>query len=207
MTTPTHGFAQQLQDTASALFQHHLATYRPAEPPPGPDEPCYCLELPPQTIFQGFRDAFAAATDNHHPDQQRCEHPFGQAIEYLAEPILSAVAELDFQQDYAPQHPDPEAGVREFARLAFQDAIRKARAATSDRPPCAQCAALTTEQLLGQVYHGFGKSVDYPHGDDTVCDHPTHLMLRQFVHSIYLGINAARMNDPATDETAANPQL
>ena len=186
-----HDLASASQ-TVSDFYKAHFDAYQAATPDVEDDALCECVSMDPKAVVLRFLAALRTTTDNHHPDGELCQHPFGTAVTQVSTAVINALENLEYPHTYENTPEDPTAqsnGIREFTRQAFLSAC--AETLLSSYTHCHQCAQLSTEHLFQQVKHGFGKSVDYPHGDDTVCDHPTHHANRRLIFTIYLGMDDA----------------
>lgn len=191
MVMPTESWTPETAPQEIADFYlRHLQAYRPFEES---DETCRCSARTPAQVAAQFFSAMESATDNTHPNGEHCQHPLGKAVEDTTAAILAGIGLVDWRApkapDGAPPAWDDEQPLREHARDAFNQAL--GFNALLSFSPCGQCREHTERQLIQQVKNAYGNTVNYPHGDDTVCNHPIHRANRQLVYSIYLGIDDA----------------
>ena len=183
--------------TVSDFYKDHLAAYRAVPPSDEDDENCECVSMEPKAVVLRFLEAFGTTTDNRHPDGALCKHPFATALSQVSTAVINALETMEYPVACGTAPADPTAqsdGIREFTRQTFSPAYIKAL--LSSYTHCSQCAEHSTEQLFNQMKNGLNKSVDHPHGDDTVCNHPTHLANRRLVFTIYLGMDEAFQQAP-----------
>ena len=180
--------------TVSDFYRTHFNAYQAPAPS---DEVCACVNMEHKAVIQRFLNSFRHATDNHHPNGELCRHPFAQAVAQISTAVVNSLENLEYPDTYGvlPDDPTTEShGIQEFAQQVFTSAYNQF--VLHYDTPCSQCANLTTEQLFHQVKYGLGKSVDHPHGDDSVCDHPTHYANRRLIFTIYLGMDQAFQQAP-----------
>ena len=187
----------QASQLVSNFYQQHFNAYHAAAPGDADNENCDCVSMEPKAVVLQFLEAFRATTDNYHTNGELCQHPFGTAVTQVSTAVINALETLEYPRTYGIVTDDPTAqsdGIQAFTRQAFKSAFSEYL--LSSFIHCHQCAQLSTEQLFQQVKNGFGKSVDFPHGDDTVCSHPTHHANRRLIFTIYLGMDQARQEMP-----------